>query len=560
MKVTEIKYQRYTVEEARAAFGQFENAIKAAKCAEDVLKARDIFQEAIIECSTSGSLAYMRFTLDTRDEFYKGEMDYYDEVNPLIGELQVKYCDYMLSSPYRAELEKVLNPILFKSYEMAKLAHDPRNIEDEQLENSIVTEYSSLMSQMMFDYKGEKVPMTLVRGDLSASDRAVRKAAMEAIGKGLEANSEKLDDIFDRLVKVRDRQAKRLGFENYITLGYYQMNRFDYDRKMVEDFRQNVKTDLVPVISKMKNDVAKKLGIDQIMLYDNDVYSAEGNVRPMLDKDGIFEAAIKMYDAMNPEIGAFMHSMIEADAFDVESREGKWGGGYCTEFPKYKQTFILANFNGSSDDIDVVTHEFGHAFAMDQSFKDGDFELGIGGMETAECHSMSMEFLSWKYMDKFFEEPDKYKLKHVCDSLSFIPYGVIVDEFQHVVYENPELTPAQRNEEWNKLEKKYRPYLSTEGIPYIENGTRWQYQMHIYERPFYYIDYCLAQTVALGFLVESRKDYADALSRYVTFAKAGGTKLFSALVKDANIANPFGKGTLCGVASEITKVLEELGG
>ncbi|NCA66466.1 MAG: M3 family oligoendopeptidase [Clostridia bacterium] len=558
MKVSEIKYERYTIEQAQEAYNKFEEAISAAKCAQDIVEARKIILGLIVEFSTASSLSYMRYSLNTRDEFYIGEKNYYDQITPLVAELQVKYCEHMLDNPYRAELDKLLNPILFKGYEIAKLAHDPRNIEDEQLENAIVTEYSILMSQMLLDYNGKQVPLSIVRGDLTACDRAVRVAAMESIGKGLEQNAEKLDDIFDRLVKVRDRQAKRLNLNSFVELGYYRMNRIDYDRAMIEDFRKNVLTDLVPVVAKLKAKVAERLGIRKVMLYDNEVFSATGNARPKAGKEGIFEAAVQMYDSMDPEIGAFMRSMMAAEAFDVDAREGKWGGGYCTEFAKYKQTFILANFNGSSDDIDVITHEFGHAFAMNHSMKHGDVEMAIGSMETAECHSMSMEFLSWKYMDKFFEEPQKYKFQHLGSSLSFIPYGVIVDEFQHIIYENPALTPAERNEEWNKLEQKYRPYLSTEGIPYLEKGTRWQYQMHIYEMPFYYIDYCLAQTVAFGFLAESRKDYDDALRRYINFAAAGGTKLFSALVKEANIANPFGKGTLKSVAAEINTLLEEL--
>ncbi len=556
MIITNIPYERATFETFKDAFSDFENAVKQAGSAKDVLAAREKFLKYYVEYATATSLANMRYTLNTRDEFYLKEREYYDEIGPQIMDLYVKYCDLILSSPFRSELEKSLNPLLIKQFEIAKKAHDPRNIEDEQLENSIVTEYSNLMSQMTFDYQGKKVPLSIVRGDLSAKDREIRKEAAESIGKGLEANSDKLDDIFDRLVKVRDRQAKRVGLENFIELGYYRMNRIDYDRAMVERFRANVVKGIVPAVNKMKAAVIQKLGIDKVMLYDNDVYFASGNARPKLDAKGILNTAQAMYNDMHKEIGAFMKFMLDAEAFDVESREGKWGGGYCTDFAKYKQPFILANFNGSSDDIDVVTHEFGHAYAMREADLKDEYELSVGPMETAECHSMSMEFLSWRYMDKFFDKPEDYKYKHVCDAFSFIPYGCMVDEFQHVVYEKPELTPAERNAEWNKLEEKYRPYLSTEGIPYLEKGTRWQFQMHIYELPFYYIDYCLAQTVALGFLTKSRKNYDEALSKYITLAKTGGTKPFSTLVREAEVANPFGEGTLKVIGDDFIEILK----
>lgn len=558
MTVKELVYKRFTLERAEKAFASFKKATDSAKSADEIIKAREAFMEEMKDYSTAGSLANMRFTLDSRDEFYKKEREFYDEISPKVTNLMSEYGKIMLNNPFKEELQKKMNPVLFKQWEIATLAHDPIIIEDEQKENAIVTEYNMLMSQMQFDYQGKKVPLSIVRGDLTNADRNVRKEAAFSIGKGLQANSEKLDDIMDRLVKIRDLQAKKLGLKDFVTLGYYRMNRIDYNKEMVEDFRNNVLKSLVPVVSKMKANIKKELGIDQIMLYDNDVYMAKGNPRPKVDKDGIFRAAEEMYEAMHPELGAFMKKMLKTEAFDVDSRDGKWGGGYCTEFHSFEQVFILANFNGSADDVDVVTHEFGHGFAMDQAFKYGDFELGVGSMETAECHSMSMEFLAWKYMDKFFDDVNGYKKRHLSDGLSFIPYGIIVDEFQHIIYEKPELTPAERNQEWNKLEAKYRPYLSTKGIPYLEQGTRWQFQMHIFEMPFYYIDYCLASTVAMAFLVASIDNYDKALVKYIELCRAGGTKLFSELVKNAGVAYPFGKGTLEALAKGILKILDEL--
>ena len=556
--VPQLIYERYTLERAGKAFEAFKQEYEKAECAEGVIQARENLIKEIKSFSTASSLANMRFTLDSRDEFYKGEREYYDEIGPLVMNYMSEYGKMMLESKFRKDLERKMNPVLFKMWEVAALAHDPKIVEEEQKENAIVTEYNMLMSQMQFDYQGKKVPLSLVRGDLTNKDREVRKQAAESIGKGLQANAEKLDEIMDRLVKIRDLQAKKLGYKDFITLGYYRMGRIDYNREMVADFKKNVLNSIVPIVKKMKEDLAKEMGIDKIMLYDNEVYSLTGNPRPKLDKEGIFKAAQEMYNEMNPEIGAFMKKMIATEAFDVDSRDGKWGGGYCTEFADYEQVFILANFNGSADDVDVVTHEFGHAFAMEQAFQYGDFEMGVGGMETAECHSMSMEYLSWKYMDKFFEDVKGYKKRHLSEGLSFLPYGVIVDEFQHKIYENPELTPAERKAEWNKLESKYRPYMSTKGIPYLEEGTRWQFQMHIFETPFYYIDYVLASTVAMAFLVASRKDYDLALKKYIELSRAGGTKFFSQLVKDAGVAYPFGKGTLEELGKEILRVLEEL--
>lgn len=558
MKVSQIEYKRYTIEEGRVAFEAFKTAVNEAKCAADVAAAREEFMKKVEEYSEAASLSNCRFTLDTRSEFYQGEVDYYDQVGPLFAQIFTEYSKLMLTTPFRSELEELLGSRRFRFYEIAEKSFSDAVIDDMQQENAVVTEYSKFMSELVFEYDGEKLPLSVLRGKLNDSDREVRRKTALAIGEGLSKVGKELDEYYDRLVKIRDRMAKKMGYKNFIELGYYRMNRVDYNADMIAKFRDNVRECLVPCIEKIKAGVAEDLGIDKIAFYDEGVYVNGDTPKPKLDKDGIFEAAQQMYDAMSSDIGDFMRSMVEAEAFDVVARDGKWGGGYCTQFPREKQPFILANFNGTSDDIDVMTHEFGHAYAAHNCFRFGDHELGVGGMETAECHSMSMEFLCWPGMDRFFAEPDKYKYSHLCSALSFIPYGVMVDEFQHIAYEHPEYTPEERKAAWRELEAKYRPYMSYEGLPYLCEGTRWQYQMHIYESPFYYIDYCLAQTVSLWFLKMSREDYQKALDKYVEFSRAGGTKSFGALTDTAGIPSPFEDGSLASLADECVAIADQL--
>lgn len=559
LKVSDIPYKRYTIEEGKALFAAFEGAVRVAKSADEVLSARKVFLDGMSAYQTAASLANCRFTLDTRDAFYQEEMNYYDEVSPLFAEIATNYGRLLLESPYRAELETRMNPRLFRTWELQQKTFAPCVIADCQEENATVTEYSKMMSEMVFTFRGENMPLSSLRGKLEDSDRTVRKEAAEAIGRGLEKHAAELDEIYDRLVKIRTRIAKKLGYETFTELGYYRMGRLDYDAEMVAAFRENVRKSLVPVVKKIKEDIAKELGIDQVMFYDNDIYGTGASIVPVLDKAGMFRAAQEMYDKMNPEIGDFMREMQEADAFDVDARDGKWGGGYCTVFDTYRQPFILANFNGTTGDVDVLTHEFGHAFAMKKVYDREDTELSIGGSETAECHSMSMEFLSWPEMETFFgKDANRYRRKHLLDALCFIPYGVMVDEFQHEVYEKPDMTPAERKAVWRALEEKYRPYLGYGDLPYLSEGTRWQYQMHIYESPFYYIDYCLAQTVAIGFLCASREDYASALSRYIELCRAGGEKAFGELCRDADLADPFTDGALDRMAEKLMGILHSI--
>ena len=559
MKVSELPYRRVTLEEIRRVMENVIARIRDAQSVEEILKAREDYLAMNLEIHTNFALANMRYTLNTVDEFYVAENDYYDEIGPAAENYGVAYASALLDSPFRAELEKALSPVLFRSMEVQRKAMSQEIIEDMVEENKLVREYSDLMSGMEFTFRGETMPRAMLMKYAKDEDRETRRECYEVLGRGLEAHKAELDGIYDRLVHVRDRMAKKMGYKNFVELGYYRMGRLCYDEEMVRVFRENVRRDIAPVVSRLRTENARRLGIEDYKLYDDGVIIPGGDPKPS-GKEEIFAAAKEMYHAMGEETGAFIDLMLENEAFDVDSRKNKWGGGYCTYFPKFKQPFILANFNGTAGDVDVVTHEAGHALnaflTADNRFA---LELGCGGMETAETHSMSMEFFAWPYMEKFFgEDAEKYKYMHALESFSFIPYGTIVDAFQHIVYENPDMTPEERDAAWLELEKQFRPHISVEGMPYLEKGTRWQYQMHIYEMPFYYIDYCLAQTAALHFLLASREDYADAFARYLRLSKQGGEKVWTDLLAEAGFPSPFEPGALRDLALRVEEILREL--
>ena len=560
MKVSELPYKRVTIEEIGGGMEDVIRRVKEAKSVGEILAAREDYLELYKAFTTAASLSYMRYSINTVDEFYVAEKEYYDEIGPQAENYVVAYASALLDSPFRAELEEKLSPVLFRSMEVARKAMSEAIIPDMIEENKLVSEYSKLMAGMEFEFRGEKMPRAKLAGFFKDEDRATRREAYEVLGRTLEQYKGELDRLYDELVHVRDRMAKKMGYKNFVELGYYRMGRLCYDEKMVAAFRENILRDVVPVVSRLRTENAKRLGIDKYMFYDDGVIIPGGDPRPVGGKENIFASAKEMYHAMSQESAKFIDMMLENDAFDVDSRKNKWGGGYCTDFPAYKQPFILANFNGTAADVDVVTHEAGHAFnaylIADNRFA---LELQCGGMETAETHSMSMEFFAWPYMDKFFgENAAKYKYMHALESFSFIPYGTIVDYFQHIVYENPDMTPDERDALWLELEKKFRPHICLEGMPYLEKGTRWQYQMHIYETPFYYIDYVLAQTAAFNFLLASQKDYDDAFARYLRLSKQGGEKLWTDLLEEAGFTPPFVPGALGTLAGEVEALLEKI--
>ncbi len=557
VKIADMKYERQDIATLCEKVRGFATGVKNATSAEEILEIRKEYISLMEDFATATNIAYIRFSQNTKDDFYNAEQDYYDENSPLLSAEIVAYQQAILTSPFADDIEKAIGTGIFKLYECSAKSMSDEIIPEKQEEAKLVTEYTKFASALSFSFRGEDMPLTILRKYMSDSDRETRREAFEVLGAEFEKHAEFFDNIFDKLVKVRDKMAKKMGYANFVEMGYYAMERVDYNRDMVEVFRKNVKDYIVPVVCEVKKGVCKKLGIAEsdFKFYDNESYF-ENAPEPILSAEDMMKAGRKMYEDMSPETAEFIDIMFEADAFDVLSRENKWGGGYCTYIPNYKQPFILANFNGSSADVDVLTHEAGHAFNSYET-RNRDSEEGCG-METAEIHSMSMEFFCWKYTDKFFgERASDYKYSHLCDSLTFIPYGVIVDEFQHIVYENPNLTPQERNAEYLKLEKKYRPYLSFEGMPYFEKGTRWQYQAHIFEMPFYYIDYCIAGSVALEFLAYSEENYKSAFNAYHQFILAGGGKTLEEKIKFAGLVSPFEEGGMKGVAKKTAEIISK---
>ena len=560
MKIKDMPYVHPDMEAVRKQMTEIIEGVRNAGSADEIMALRERYLDIDKEISTAGTLVEIRYTCNTADEYYVKENDYFDEIGPELENLKVEMGNALVDSPFRAELERKLSPVYFRYLELGRKIMSPAIIEDLKEENKIVSEYSKMMAGMEFEFRGEKMSRAMLTGYFKDDDRGTRKEAYTVLGNVMNGYRDRLDDIYDRLVKVRTRIAGKMGYKNYIEYGYYNMQRICYGQEEVSTFRKNVLEYITPVVARLRTENAKKLGIDKYMLYDDGVIIKGGDPRPIGGKDEIFSAAREMYHNMGSEAADFIDMMLDADAFDVEARKNKWGGGYCTYIPKYKQPFILANFNGSAGDVDVMTHEAGHALNA-YLIRDNRFasEIGCGGMETAETHSMSMEFFAWKYIDKFFgENAGKYKYMHALDALSFIPYGTIVDYFQHIVYGNPDMCPAERCEEWKKLEARFRPHISTEGMPFLEEGRRWQYQMHIYESPFYYIDYCLAQTAAFGFLMASLEDYDGAFEKYLRLSKQGGEKYWTDLLEEAGIVSPFKEGALAELAEKIEKTLNEI--
>ena len=551
-RFSDMTYERLPLEETKAQLAALTERLKGAESYE---QAREVFLEKDKlerHIGTMLTLANIRHSIDTRDEFYDGEMKFWNAAMPELEEYTQAWTAAMLAGAFRADFAREYGELMFKNAEIALKTFSPEIIPELQQENDLTQAYEKLLASAQIPFEGKTYTLSQLTPFKSDPDDARRLAAWKAEGQWYKDNQAELDRLYDELVHLRDRMGRKLGYEGYTTLGYYRMGRNCYTREDVERFRAAVVKYLVPVADRISREQAKRTGCAYPMSFaDNALEFRSGNPRPVGTADDILAQGRKFYDALSPETGAFFRMMLENDLLDVLSTEGKQGGGYCTGIYDYGVPFIFANFNGTQHDVEVVTHEAGHAFAAWMNRDRVPMEYTWPSMEACEVHSMSMEFFAEPWADGFFgADGEKFRYSHLAGAVLFIPYGTMVDHFQHEVYDNPDMTPEQRHAVWKELLGVYMPWLRLDGdIPFYSEGEGWQRQHHIYSSPFYYIDYCLAQTVSLQFWAMIARDRRDAWEHYMAYTRQGGSRTFTDLLKNAGLESPFDESCLRGVCA-----------
>lgn len=559
LKFKDYEYKRLDIKKIEDDFNSLILEFKNASSFEEQDRIMKQVNNLRSEVESMAELVGIRNSINTVDEFYEKEKEFVDESMPIYEGIISKYYEALVNSKFKSELEKKWGKQLFTLAEMQLKTFKPSIIEDLKEENKLITEYDKLKASAKIMFEGEERNLAQLEPFIQSKDRKIRKKAYEAQTKFYVDNEARFDEIYDRLVKVRDKIAKKLGYKNFIELAYLRMQRSDYDAEMVANYRAQVLKYIVPVSEKLKKRQAKRLGLNTLKYYDEPLKFLTGNAIPKGDANWILNNAKKMYKELSKETDEFFTYMVEHELMDLVSKKGKAGGGYCTYISKYKSPFIFSNFNGTSGDVDVLTHEAGHAF---QGYSSRDYEVPeylFPTYEAAEIHSMSMEFFTWPWMKLFFKEDElKYKFTHLSSAVTFIPYGVTVDEFQHYVYENPNATPDERKKVWREIEKKYLPGRDYEDNEFLNKGGFWFRQGHIFQVPFYYIDYTLAQVCAFQFWIKANKDREKAWEDYIRLCKAGGSKSFLNLVKLAGLQNPFEDGCLENVIKPINEWLDNV--
>ena len=556
MTFSEIKYVRPDFEKLTAEIKEYMTAFKKAASYEEA-RALYVENEKRIEAvSSMGSVAYVRNSLDTRDEFYQAEMNYLYEEDPKLSLVATEANELLLISPFKADFEREFGKDFIKSIEAQRRLNDECVVEDKVEESKLVQEYNALTASCKTEFRGEECNFYGLLKHMLSTDRTERKEAFLAWANLYEDISEKLDKIYDRLVELRKGMAKKLGFSSYVEMAYLINGHFYYGAKEVASFRKQVVDVVVPLTKKLYEEQRARLGVDTLEYYDEQLCYKDGNATPIGDKDSMVKSAQEMYHELSKETGEFFDFMVEHGLFDLDTRPGKQLGGYCTFIPAFGFPFIFSNFNGSSADVDVLTHEAGHAFQAYTASKNVPLSSLIwSSNEVSEIHSMSMENFAHPYMEKFFgENADKYRYAHLSEALKIIPYLCLVDAFQHEVFAH-DYTAKERRTCWKRLEAVYMPWRKYDGNQFLEEGGFWMQKQHIFASPFYYVDYALAQMGAFEYYVRSKENHERAWADYYRLCKAGGSKSYFELLELGNLSNPFAEGTVEKIISPIGKEL-----
>ena len=504
------------------------------------------------EYKTWRALVHLRFAQDTADPAAKAARDYADALGPLATEHEVALKRRLLADPDRDAVAALAGAHALNLWETDITTFDPAIKADLEAESGLSAEYTALLAAARIEIDGQVVNLAGLGPYAESADRATRHQAEAARWAFFAAHAAELDRIYDELVHLRHGMARKLGYPDYTPLGYRRMRRVDYGPAEVARYRDQVREHVVPLVARLLEERRVEHGWDRLRFWDEALIDPAGNPAPAGDHDYLVAQAQTMFDRIDPRMGAFYRVMAAGGFLDLRNRPAKAGGGFCTSFPTAGVPFIFANFNGTQADIGVFTHEMGHAFQNWQSRNIPGVDYLWPTMESAEIHSMGLEFLCYPQIGLLVGEAsaERFRRMHLIGALAFLPYGVCVDHFQHEVYAAPDATPAERHAMWQRLEELYMPWTDYGDLAYPAMGGRWQAKHHIYSSPFYYIDYTLAQCCAMQFWVRARRNPVETLDAYVALCGRGGLAPFQDLVKSAGLISPFADGALAEVVRE----------
>jgi len=468
------------------------------------------------------------------NEYYANIISYFHEKGFLLN-IKIKECKYFdkLDDDKYGNFKKLLN----NEIEMFEEANIPLEIKEQELANK----YGEINSKMIVEYNGEKYTPIQMRKFLKDSNREVRKEAWTKVNEVMANNSTDLQKLFDDLKELRIEIAKNKKYENYRDYMHDLKARFSYTPEDLYKFHEAVEKVVVPFLKELNDEKAKKLGLDSLRPWDLDASEDGSPLKPFSNGKEFFEKGLASIKTVSEEYGKKFSEMNEKGYLDLENRKGKAPGGYNYPLSESGASFIFMNAVGVHDDVVTLVHEAGHAMHSDAVKEEEIYQYKETPSEVAELASMSMELMSMDGWNSYYENEDDFirsKKLEIKRTLEILPWAVTVDAFQHWIYLNPNHTVEERNESFAEIFTRFNPGVNWEGYE-KELSERWLKQLHIFEVPFYYIEYAISQLGAIAIYRNFKKDRDSAIRAYDDFLKLGYSKSVEKIYETVGIKFDF---------------------
>lgn len=506
---------------------------------------------------------YIAFQCNTDDEEIKDTFEHDQQfVKPLLKRYQNLLDNKYLESPFRMELDSNVYGLLDTKIKNAQKLFCEENIELEIKEDKLITEYFEITGGLSGIWDGEEKTITELQSYLQDSNRDTRKKAKTIISEQFLSVEKELQNILNQLIEIRHQKAKNIQLENYRDYMFKKYERFDYSAKDCYELAESIRKYVVPLKDKILLEKKDKLQVDTLRPWDVSAVTPDQKVlKPIANENDLIEKSTHIFNKLDVEFSALLNRMYKHNCLDLTSRKGKAAGGFCEYLPASQLSYIFMNLNYTQDDIVTFIHEMGHSI-HNELIKPLKLRQYIEiPAETAELASMTMELFSLNYWDTFYTDKKdlkQAKINFFKDVISYLPIMLIVDQFQHWLYENPSHTSEERNEKYLQLQKHYQS-----GVIHIDGyenwiATSWLPVLHIFEVPFYYIEYAIAQLGALQMYKQYKEDPKQALENYKKALSLGSSQSIKEVYDAAGIRFDFSGETIKELMLFVEKELELL--
>ena len=559
-KFSELKAPKPSSDMVKTLYEDHIERVKNAITCDDVLEV--LFENNLMvrKVQEGSEIISIRHAMNPMDERYAADKKWADEFSPIFDNLELDFREAVYDSPFRSEIEERIGHMYFLKTEIKRKIVSEDIVPLRLREQELVDEYDNILLESKKTVNGKARTLVDLQDLFCDEDRNIRKEAFRAFSEILSENEERLEKVWDELIKVRNQIANSLGYDSYVPVGYLERERLDYGREEVAKFRQQVVDEIVPLCNKLYEAQAKRLGLDSIMAYDERMIFSDGNAKPLGDAEYMMKQIVSVLREMSPETDEFIGYILDHELMDYTPRPEKALREFYTMLPYHKAPFMFEHFTGSAEDVQYFAESLGHAFASYRASRRQPLtEYFFPSSEITEINAMSMiQFLN-KYADRLFgEDAWKYEFGNLQYFMTFIPFGVAVDEFQHICYDNPNLTPKERTYEWHKLEEKYMPWRKyDEDDEFMARGGFWYHKFHIFYVPLYYIEYALATVNAMEMYRKYTERPGIAWREYLELVDVGGSKGYHDILKQANLTPLYEDGAVGKAISYVKSFLEE---